>query len=97
MATGHENIVQLVLEKDRRAAFTLQLVFPAEEWLQGEPFARFLVFPDMLTLLPKWPEPAEKRAVYAPASLSSDLVFYRMYWQQPLSPTVLITASIPGL
>ena len=50
MATGHENtILNLYLRKIGGLLSHYSLDSLQEEWLQGEPFARFLFFPDMLT------------------------------------------------
>ena len=86
MATGHENIIlNLYLRKIGGLLSHYSLYSLQEEWLQGEPFARFLVFPDMLTFASQIvPEPAEKREQGTDQPFIR-LGFYRMYWQQPLS------------
>ena len=90
---------QLVLEKDRRAAFTLQLGFPARGMASGRTFCQISLLPWHVNFCfpngtwTSW----EKRAMYWPVFLHQAWFLLNVLAAASLSPTVLITASIPGL
>ena len=78
MATGYENtVLNLHLRKIGGLLSHYSVDSLQEEWLQGEPFARFLFFPDMLTFASQMaPEPAEKSEYCTDQSSFLRLGFY---------------------